>query len=141
MSDQINQGFRDVPGVPDGWELVEFRCAQIGEYAIDGDGTPYRLLSPTTTFCAVIRKIETSKMYRPFANGAEYIERRDGIAVDWKYPDRADGFYAVVSANDSFVWVAFGTAIERFDWLAAFEKIVFRQIDGSTSPFGVEVTQ
>jgi hypothetical protein len=141
MSDQNNQGFKGVPGVPDGWELVEFRCGQIGEYVIDGDGTPYRLLSSTTSFCAIIRKVETPKKYRPFANGAEYIaKRRDAIAVDWK-TGLTNGFYAIVSANDGFVWVAFGKDIQVFDWKQAFEQLVFRHIDGSASPFGVEVTQ
>ncbi len=42
--------------------------------------------------------------------------------------------------NDSFVWVAFGTAVEQFDWSRALEKLHFHHADGSTSPFGVEVT-
>jgi hypothetical protein len=88
----------------------------------------------------IIRKIEVPKQFRPFANGAEYIaKRRDCITVDWNSTE-AHGFYAVVSANDSFVWVAFGKAVEQFDWIRAFEKLHFRHIDGSTSPFGVEMS-
>jgi hypothetical protein len=135
-----NEGFKGVPGVPEGWELVEFRCGEIGEHVIDGDGKPYRLLSRSVTFCAIIRKIEVPKRYRPFANGAEYIaKRRDGIAVDWKTGE-TNGFYAIVSANDIFAWVAFGKDVEVFNWKQAFERLVFRHVDGSTSPFGVEVT-
>jgi hypothetical protein len=85
-------------------------------------------------------KIDVPKKYRPFESGAEYIAKRlDGIAVNWKTGE-TNGFYFVVSANDSFVWVAFGEDVERFDWVAAFERLYFRHIDGSTSPFGVEVT-
>jgi hypothetical protein len=140
MSDQ---GFRGVPGVPDGWELVEIRKAVSGDWVINAHGC---LVSWNTgqslVVYPIIRKIEVPKQYRPFANGAEYIaKRRDAIAVDWNHRDRGDGFYAVVSANDSFVWVAFGKDIEVFSWKLAFERLVFRHIDGSTSPFGVEVTE
>jgi hypothetical protein len=136
-----SEGFRGIPGVPEGWELVKFRCGEIGEYVIDGDGKPYRLLTRSVTFCAIIRKIEVPKQYRPFKGGAEYMASgRQGVAVDWKTVD-TDGFYAVVSVNASFVWVAFGDKIEHFDWKQAFERLVFRHVDGSTSTFGVEVKE
>ena len=137
-----SEGFRGVPGVPDGWELVGIRKAVSGDWVIDTRGD---ILSWNTgrsvLVYPIIRKIEVPKKYRPFANGAEYIaKRQDAIAVDWKHLDRPDGFYAVVSANDRFAWVAFGTAIERFEWQQAFDRLVFRHVDGSSSPFGVEVT-
>ncbi len=138
-----NQGFQGVPGVPDGWELVRFDYAVDGERYLTGSGEIVAHLSakPTQVMRLIIRKIEVPKRYRPFANGAEYIaKRRDAIAVDWKKGE-TNGFYAVVSANDSFVWVAFGKDIEEFDWKRAFERLHFRHIDGSTSPFGVEVTE
>jgi hypothetical protein len=137
-----NQGFQGVPGVPDGWELVHAnRCGEIGDYGIDGDGSPFKFECRSVFKFPIIRKIEVPKQYRPFANGAEYIaERREGIPVDWKGEDGITGFFAVVSANDSFVWVAFGKEVEVFDWQQAFDRLVFRHIDGSTSPFGMEVT-
>jgi len=136
-----SEGFKGVPGVPDGWELVAIRRPQVGEHVMDGYGNPCRITAITGEVLAIIRKIEVPKKYRPFANGAEYIaKRRDGIAVDWNLPTKARGFYAVVSASDSFVWVAFGKAVEQFGWVRAFEELHFRHIDGSTSPFGVEVT-
>jgi len=137
-----NEGFKGVPGVPDGWELVEFRRLMFGDWYIGATGKPEQWQQPSASVkvYAIIRKIEVPKQWRPFANGSEYIaKRRDGIAVDWNSTE-AHGFYAVVSANDSFVWVAFGKAVEQFDWIRAFEKLHFRHIDGSTSPFGVEVT-
>jgi hypothetical protein len=136
-----SQGFRGVPGVPEGWELVRFDYAVEGERYLTGSGEIAVHLStkPTQAKRLIIRKIEVPKQYRPFANGLEYVaKRRDGIAVDWKTGE-TNGFYAVVSANDSFVWVAFGKDIEVFDWKKAFERLVCRHIDGSVSPFGVEV--
>jgi hypothetical protein len=96
----------------------------------------------TANLLCIIRKIEVPKQYRPFAGGAEYMaSSQRGVAVNWKDPNTPCGFYAVVSANNSFLWVAFGDIIEHFDWEQAFEKLVCRHADGSTSPFGVEVTE
>lgn len=82
------------------------------------------------------------KQYRPFANAAEYFaNRREGSAVDGKNNTIAPGFFAVVSANQPYCWVAFGTKIVRFDWAEAFEKLQFRHHDNSTSPFGIEVKE
>jgi hypothetical protein len=143
MSDQNNQGFKGIPGVPDGWELVAISQIDNRQWSIDDAGGPYQWRGDKSNgVYPIIRKIKKPKQYRPIVNGVEYIaKRRDGIAVDWKLEDGITGFFAVVSANDSFVWVAFGDVIERFDWQQAFEKLEFRHIDNSTSPFGVEVTQ
>jgi hypothetical protein len=138
-----NQGFQGIPGVPDGWELVRFDYAVEGERYLTGSGEIVVHLStkPTQAMRLIIRKIEVPKQYRPFASGLEYIQKRlDGIAVDWKKGD-IGGFYAIVSANNLFVWVAFGKDIQVFDWKQAFERLVFRHVDGTTSPFGVEVTE
>jgi hypothetical protein len=140
MSDQ---GFKNIPGVPEGWELVAVRRAKQGEFRLVGVGSIYPWTSPSESdaIYAIIRKIEVPKRYRPFAGGAEYMaSSRQGVAVDWNSTE-ARGFYAVVSANASFVWVAFGDKIERFDWKHAFEKLACRHANGSTSPFGVEVKE
>lgn len=136
-----SEGFKGVPGVPEGWELVAISQTDNLQWSIDDAGRPYQWRGDKSNgVYPIIRKIETPKQYRPFANGAEYIaKRRDGIAVDWKTRE-TNGFYAVVSANDVFVWVAFGKDVEVFEWQQAFERLVFRHVGGSTSPFGVEVT-
>jgi hypothetical protein len=139
-----NQGFKNVPGVPDGWELVRFDYAVDGESYLTGSGEIVVHLStkPTQAMRLIIRKIEVPKRYRPFANGAEYMASpRRGVAADWKTNESDAGFFAVVSVNASFVWVAHGEVVERFYWREAFEKLVCRHADGSASPFGVEVTE
>lgn len=136
-----SKAFQNVPGVPDGWELVEIRYGWQGEWCIDEHGKPYQLAGDSVRLVAIIRKIEVPKKYRPFANGLEYIKKRgNSIAVDWKSNAAHTGFFAVIGANAPFVWVAFGKDVEVFDWKQAFERLVFRHADGSTSPFGVEVT-
>jgi hypothetical protein len=137
-----NEGFRGIPGVPEGWELVGIRNPKIDEYFVNAD---CELSQSSSNFCTawpIIRKIEVPKKYRPFKGGAEYMASgRRGVAVNWKDPNTPCGFCAVVSANASFVWVAFGDKIEHFTWIQAFEKLVCQHADGSTSPFGVEVTE
>ena len=132
-----------IEGIPEGWELVRVGKAMMGDYWLNDDG---RILKwehahrSSAANYAIIRKIEKPKTYRAFANGAEYVaNRREGFAVDWNLKDSRPGFYAVVAANSSFLWVAFGDANQRFDWAQAFEKLMFRHIDNTTSPFGVEV--
>jgi hypothetical protein len=135
-----NQGFRGVPGVPEGWELVGIDYPVKGDcYTRNGGVYEWASAHPSGEMYPIIRKIEKPKQFRPFANAFEYVAKRlDGIAVDLKKGE-TDGFYAIVSANNSFVWVAFGKDVEVFDWKQAFERLVFRHIDGSTSPFGVEI--
>jgi hypothetical protein len=135
-----SEGFRGIPGVPEGWEFLAIRRGRCGEWHINADGKPELVRDDTANLLCIIRKIEGFKTYRPFKGGAEYMASgRQGVAVDWNFTE-AHGFYAVVSANDSFVWVAFGTAVEQFDWSRALEKLHFHHADGSASPFGVEVT-
>ena len=136
------QGFRGVPGVPEGWELVGIRQVEDGEWSLAGE--PFQWSGEKSyRVHPVIRKIEEPAKYRPFANAAEYVANRlERFAVDWKtQTDLAPGFFAVVSANEMFVWVAFGDAIEKLDWEEAFESLQFRHVDNSTSPFGIEVTE
>ena len=131
-----------IEGIPDGWELVRVgKPVRDIDWVIDPDGKPKLCdYDPMHHNRPIVRRIEKPKQYRPFANGAEYVaNRREGFAVDWNFKDSSPGFYAVVGANSSFLFVAFGDVITRFDWSQAFEKLVFRHIDNSTSPFGVEV--
>ena len=132
-----------IEGIPDGWELVRVGKPIINvDCVVAEDGMPVLIDWVTDRRnWLIIRKIEKPKQYRAFANAAEYVaNRREGFAVDWNLKDSRPGFYAVVAANSSFLWVAFGDVNQRFDWDQAFEKLMFRHIDNSTSPFGVEVT-
>ena len=131
-----------IEGIPDGWELVRIgKPVRDIDWVIDPDGKPKLCdYDPMHHNRPIVRKTEKPKQYRPFANAAEYVANiREGFAVDWNFKDSSPGFYAVVGANSSFLFVAFGEVVGRFNWAEAFEKLVFRHIDNSTSPFGVEV--
>ena len=111
-----------IEGIPDGWKPVRFDRANDGDAYLGGNGEILRHLSPRPTLGKrlIVRKIKKpkkQKQYRPFANAAEYFaNRREGSAVDGKNNTIAPGFFAVVSANQPYCWVAFGTKIVRFDW-------------------------
>lgn len=133
-----------IEGIPEGWELVRVGKPIMNvDCVVAGDGMPVLIdwITDRRNWL-IIRKIEKPKTYRAFANAAEYFaNRRENLAVDWSSNDPSPGFFAVVSANNSFIWVAFGDVIQRFDWSQAFEKLIFRHVDNTTSPFGVEVTE
>ena len=131
-----------IEGIPEGWELVRVgKPVRDIDWVIDPDGKPKLCdYDPMHHNRPIVRRIEKPKQYRPFANAAEYVAHiREGFAVDWKVDGVSRGFHAVVSANDHFVFVAFREVVKRFNWAEAFENLVFRHIDNTTSPFGVEV--
>jgi hypothetical protein len=138
----MSEGFKGVPGVPDGWELVALRVPDKGEWFIGVDGKPCQADRSSGQVWPIIRKIEQPAKYRPFANGADFMANKgQGIAVDWSSPSDCPGFYAIVSANNSFLWVAFGGVVKSFRWEQAFEELKFRHADNSTSPFGVRIDE
>jgi hypothetical protein len=139
----MSEGFSNVPGVPEGWKLVRVGKPNVGDWFIDGIDDPRQARDHDHCYgCAIIRKIEKPAKYRRFTNGADFMANKgQGIAVDWSSPSDCPGFYAIVSANNSFIWVAFGDVIQRFEWEQAFDKLKFRHADNSTSPFGVRIDE
>jgi hypothetical protein len=141
MGKMSNQGFKGVPGVPDGWELVAFRPGRCGDWHINADGKPMRVSRDTVNLLCIIRKIEVPKKYRPFANGAEYRPHRDrwvkiasgdnnsGCAIgkmDIGGDRRIDGH----NEHSVCIWEGWMTFRDAFK--------CFTFDDGT--PFGVEVT-
>jgi hypothetical protein len=125
-----SEGFKNVPGVPDGWELVAIR------HPVNGDFYVYRGLiyqwensgACYSTF-PIIRKVETPKRFRPFANGEEFKPHRD------RWVRRvSDGLVFRCTSYGGGALVVFGSILPSFP--EAFEQFVFD--DGT--PFGVEVT-
>jgi hypothetical protein len=139
MSNNNEQGFRGVPGIPDGWELVRIvDRPQIGEYALVSANRPVMVTEPDSWDLAVIvrriekpkeyrRKIEKQKQYRQFENGEEFKPFRDRW---WRY--KSEKFTSRPPRGyDDCGWICGDT------WGRLFDAIVFD--DGT--PFGVEVTE
>jgi hypothetical protein len=119
-------GFRGVPGVPEGWELVRITDnPKSGEFAIE---LPDRVVVVKDTdmweLAAIVRKIEKPKRWRPFASAEEFKPHRERW---WKWKGQGlispPARYSDESHNST-------------SWRQSFDEKVFD--DGT--PFGVEVT-
>jgi hypothetical protein len=136
------QGFKGIPGVPEGWELVRIGKPEIGEWFLDGLGHLSQAKHDGHwQGRAIIRKIETPKKYRPFANAEEFKPHRDRwvriVSAESNCCDLDDWdvghLQSITGYSEGSVciwegWMTYGEAFECF----AFD-------DGT--PFGVEVTE
>jgi hypothetical protein len=129
MADQI-------PGVPEGWELVAFRRAKIGEHVIDGNGNPCKITSTTSEIFAIIRKIEKPARYRPFASAEEFKPHRDRW-VQYTSPSVGDcSAYRVSAYTSERVWL--GPDNSGKEYKVAFHCLNF---DDDGTPFGVRIDE
>ncbi len=128
-------GFRGVPGVPEGWELLGIGC-EAGDWSIgflDGKRCAVRLAIKVPN-SPKIRKIEKPKRYRPFANAAEFKPHRDR----WIRfaSDDSSACWKVSWYRDDGVFLNHGPERRHLTFGLVFEEWTFD--DGT--PFGVEVT-
>jgi hypothetical protein len=125
------QGFRGVPGVPDGWELVRIVDEpKIGEYALACANRPVMVMEPEKWDLAVIvRKIEKPKRYRPFENAEEFAPYRDAWFI------REGAMCQICRYDDDGIWIG-GT----YHFVSFSECCRSLKFDDGT-PFGVEVTE
>jgi len=124
-----------IPGVPEGWELVKIDRPAKGDWLIDGVGLPkeYHYENPCGSVFPIIRKIEKPARYRPFKDAEEYLPH-------WGKPIRLKGgagFDSVVSTGKLGVYVASGGSTIRHAMVDAFR--LFEFADGT--PFGVRIDE
>lgn len=131
MSEVKTDGFRGVPGVPDGWELVGVRPVEPGEYRMVSSGEA-RLWNGDETslgWAAVIRKTEKPKRFRTFKNAEEFKPHRDR----WVTVHGEEGFALRINGYD-----------DDGAWYGGGEFVTYGNAAGITfedgTPFGVEVT-
>jgi hypothetical protein len=137
-----NEGFRNVPGVPEGWELVRVGVPDSEDWLIGYDGNPvaHCMLKRPLKLAkyAIIRKIEQPARYRQFANAEEFKPHRDRwIGRNWT--DRtpaARGAYKPTAYNDRGIW----TSVENFE---TYEQMFDdgRCFDDNGTPFGVRIDE
>ena len=117
-----------IEGIPEGWELVRVGKPLVGELFINGLDEIHQAHDESHFHgCAIIRKIEKPKKYRPFANAAEFKPHRDRwwmFEVDERNRRRPPRGYDDLKFGD-------------IEWDEMFDSATFD--DGS--PFGVEVTE
>jgi hypothetical protein len=134
----MSEGFRNVPGVPDGWELVAIRKARYMENYIWTSGYPslWQDSEESDFVSPIIRKIEKPAKYRPFANAEEFKPHRDRWLTrkDKSDPTHLSGACRVIAYCDNHLWWADGrvsTYKDEFDHGRCFDD------DGT--PFGVKI--
>jgi hypothetical protein len=120
-----------IPGVPEGWELVHAnRAVKPEEYFIDraGNVVYWNAEEESAAVFPIVRKIEKPARYRPFANAEEFKPHRDR----WWYRNDQDGrrrHFPPASYSDK---THNGAA-----WQHRFETCFFD--DGT--PFGVKIDE
>ena len=124
-----------IPGVPEGWELVAIRRARYMENYIWTSGmiALWQERTESGFIVPIIRKIERPAKYRPFEHVEEYLPH-------WGKPVRlkgGTGYDSVVSTSKLGVYVAAGGSIIRHDMAVAFD--LFEFADGT--PFGVKIDE
>jgi hypothetical protein len=124
-----NEGFRGVPGVPDGWELVEVRKVRYMENYIwtSGYSSLWQDSEESDFVVPIIRKIEQPAKYRAFANAEEFKPHRDRW---WRFNDTPEGLiFPYAPYNDR--------GPSGCTWQQAFNG---RVCDDGT-PFGVKIDE
>lgn len=130
-----SEGFKGVPGVPEGWELVGFRVPKKGEWFLGINGVVVQADCDRVNVWPIIRKIEVPKRFRPFANAEEFEPHRDRW-VEYTSPNYGDcSMYLVSAYTSERVWLGPDNVGKTYK--EAFHCLRFD--DGS--PFGVEVTE
>jgi hypothetical protein len=128
MTDQI-------PGVPEGWELVRIGVVHHGEWRLMDDKTIEQWDSKRSSsgWAVVLRKIEKPAAYRQFKDAEEYLPHW-GKPV--KYQDSL-GFDSIISTSELGVYTAQGRMVQFFTMEQAFGFLTFA--DGT--PFGVKIDE
>jgi hypothetical protein len=128
---------QQIPGVPEGWELVRIDRPTHGEWFIDGVGLPkqYPYENPCGGVFPIIRKTEKPATYRPFANAEEFKPHRDRwICRLYNGRPDAKGCYKVSAYDDRGTFANDG----KTSYQDMFEE--GRVFDDGT-PFGVKIDE
>ena len=129
-----SEGFRNVPGLPDGWELVHAnRRAVKGEHYISDGNVEVQKMSESVFAHPIIRKIEQPAKYRPFANGKEVHPFWDvALRVANAISESKESRFRINTIGHDGVTIGnrFYTYSEAFDRF---------YVDDDGTPFGVKI--
>jgi hypothetical protein len=125
-----------IPGVPEGWELVEFRQPNQGDFVINWVGQIERWNNCVSAYVfPIIRKIEKPARYRPFESAEEFKPHRDRwVSRAFKRRLDASGMYRPFAYDDSGIWTDAG----KVSYQEMFKD--GRVFDDGT-PFGVRIDE
>jgi len=122
------QGFKGIPGVPDGWKLVRIGVPSRGDKFLNTSNGEITTAYFEFSLCwlPIVRKIEKPKKYRPFASAEEFKPHRDRW---WSWKEDPNEFNPPCCYSGKFHGA--------HGWSISFDEKVFD--DGT--PFGVEVIE
>ena len=125
-----------IPGVPEGWELVRIGKPEIGEWFIDGLSEPYQAIDDGHfRGCAIICKTEKPAAYRPFTNAEE-------AHPFWNAPLRLAGATEEMKNSWSRITTiekdGITTSAKFYTWEQAYYRFY---IDDNHTPFGVKIDE
>jgi hypothetical protein len=131
-----SEGFRGVPGVPEGWELVHAnRIAEAGEWYLNGRNMPQQAEITSGSTWAIIRKIEQPAKYRPFANGKEVHPFWDvALRLANAAPECRDSWFRITTIGRDGIT----TNRQFYSYETAFENFC---VDDDGTPFGVKIDE
>ncbi len=133
------QGFPNVPGVPDGWELVHAcRQAESAEHYLNNGGYLSCATCRTSACYPIIRKIEQPAKYRAFWDSEEFKPHRDRwvTRIDISDDEAQPGACRVSAYDDQGVWL---NNTQYQTWKASF--YAGRCFDDDGTPFGVRIDE
>jgi hypothetical protein len=120
-----------IPGVPEGWEMVRIGKPEIDEWFIDGLDNLVQAIDDNHFYgCVILRKIEKPAKYRPFISCVE-IEPFFNRNLRWK--NGTIGLLRISIADNGGIFI--GSA--NYTFQRAFDVLV---LDDGT-PFGVEIDE
>jgi hypothetical protein len=129
MADQI-------PGVPEGWELVEFRQPNQGDWVINWVGQIERWNNCVSAYVfPIIRKIEKPAKYRQFKDAEE-------AHPFWDTPLRLAGATEEMKNSWSRITTiekdGITTSAKFYTWEQAYYRFY---VDDDGTPFGVKIDE
>ena len=125
-----------IPGVPEGWELVHaMRFAGAGEHILDELGKPYLSVGGSGRPFPIIRKIEKPAKYRPFASAREADQLWNvALRIANPLPESKDSRLRINTIGRDGVTIG----LDFYSYKAAFDGFY---IDDDGTPFGVKIDE
>jgi hypothetical protein len=126
-----------IPGVPEGWELVRIDRPAKGDWFIDVLGLPREYPYETNLggVFPIIRKIEKPATYRPFANAEEFKPHRDRwMARIGENGQQIDGEFQHVGFDDTGIWLGANP-------LSYKDALDLGHVFDDGTPFGVRIDE
>jgi hypothetical protein len=128
---------QQIPGVPEGWELVRIGVVHHGEWRLMDDRSirQWLTIEPSVGWAVVLRKIEKPAAYRPFANAREADQFWNAsLRIANSIPESKDSRFRINTIGCDGITIG----LEFYSYKAAFDGFY---VDDDGTPFGVKIDE